>query len=54
MYEQIQANKPLGATHWHCGTYYKKVNPVEWYYWEEDKWKFTSYVSDLSMPMTTL
>lgn len=24
-------------------TYFKKQNPVEWYYWEENQWKFTSY-----------
>jgi len=26
MYEQIQANKPQGATHWQAGVYYRIKN----------------------------
>jgi hypothetical protein len=41
--QEIKDNAPDGATHWLYDTYFKKVNTVEWYYWEEGKWKFTSY-----------
>ena len=54
MIEEIQKNKPEGATHWRCGTYFKKVNPVEWYYFEEGKWKFTIYVNNFILELIKL
>ncbi|MCO8100924.1 hypothetical protein [Acinetobacter indicus] len=24
-------------------TYFKSKNPVEWFYWEENQWRFTSH-----------
>ena len=35
MYEQIQANKPQGATHWQAGSYYKRVGD-RWFYWDRE------------------
>lgn len=54
MIEEIRKHKPEGATHWRCGTYFKKVNPVEWYYWEDNQWIFSIKACDLYMSMTTL
>lgn len=54
MIEEIQKHKPEGATHWRCGTYFKKRNPVEWYYWEDGQWKFTSHVDKFILELTTL
>lgn len=54
MIEEIRKHKPDGATHWRHGIYFKKVNPVEWYYWEERKWKFTSHVNNKTLEMTPL
>ena len=31
------------ASYYMYGTYFKSQNPVEWFYWEQGQWKFTSY-----------
>ncbi|MFB6328930.1 hypothetical protein ACVCFZ_12725 [Acinetobacter variabilis] len=41
--KQIVDGAPVGATDFLHDTYFQKRNAVEWYYWEEDQWKFTSY-----------
>lgn len=31
------------ADYYMYDTYFKSKNPVEWFYWEENQWKFTSH-----------
>src|SRR5690606_24071033 len=31
------------ASYYMYDTYFKSQNPVEWFYWEENQWKFTSH-----------
>lgn len=40
---EIVDGAPEGSTFFLYDTYFKSKNPVEWYYWEESQWKFTSY-----------
>jgi hypothetical protein len=39
---EIVEGAPEGASHIRRGVYFKYRNPVEWHYWEENQWKFTS------------
>ena len=54
MIEHISKYKPDGATHWRHGAYFKKVNAVEWYYWEDDQWKFTSHVDSFILELVKI
>lgn len=38
MYEQIQANKPQGATHWQAGVYYRIKNGKK-EIWDKNQWR---------------
>lgn len=31
------------ASYYMYDTYFKSQNPTEWFYWEENQWKFTNY-----------
>ncbi|MFW1995189.1 hypothetical protein ACG904_09560 [Acinetobacter guillouiae] len=39
---EIVDGAPEWASHIRRGIYFKYRNPVEWHYWEENQWKFTS------------
>jgi len=54
MIDEIRKHKPNGATHWRHGTYFKKVDAVEWYYWEDDQWKFTSKVDNFILELSSI
>lgn len=38
MIEKIEAKKPLGATHWQAGYYYKKNSYGVWFQWNGEYW----------------
>lgn len=53
MYEKILKGKPLGATHWQAGSYYKKDGD-KWFYWDR-YWFVVGDIEGLSiLCMTTL
>lgn len=53
MYEQILKNKPLGATHWQAGSYYKKDGD-KWFYWDGFWFRVADIQGLLIICMTTL
>ena len=46
MIEQIKRNKPLGATHWQAGQYYKEKYGV-WFVWKGDHWHSSFLFPDI-------
>ena len=38
MIEKIRENKPLGATHWQAGCYYKENFYGAWFKWTGEYW----------------
>lgn len=38
MIEKIKADKPLGATHWQAGYYYKENSYGVWFKWTGSHW----------------
>ena len=53
MYEQILKNKPLGATHWQAGVYYKENHYGVWFKWYGKYWDGSFQFPDI-LCMTTL
>ena len=52
--KRVLENAPVNSEYSLHGTYFKKQNPVEWYYWEENQWKFTSYSERFSNILVSL
>ena len=50
MIEQIKRDKPMSATHWQAGHYYKENSYGVWFVWKGDHWSGSfEFPSILSM-----